>query len=1417
MTCALKPVTLFEYAASSLESRELGQSRRIGDVVAALQSILARGESLTRRIVSAEMSDAFGGSDAQGAWAPRDAYDACEGAVVIELVALLRRSQGRDASELLTALRDLQARGLIAQTRRSGGTDSLHQFSTPPALGWLAARAAGISASDTVLEPSAGTGLLAAHAIAAAARVLVNEVSASRRAVLSALDLQFFGPVLDVDAAYLRALYPGPRPSVVLMNPPFGAELDGRAVVPGSVHVAQAFAVLQDGGRLATILGSNEDPIARPDLFAGVLEKGVVRASLPFAPGTVHACGTDAKVRLVVFDRVAADGIEPVVSTDPLSVDAALAYVDAICPRAAISIMAQLPAIAEPLPVHQSSQKRTSRAFGGTLRAVACEKVLYEAVAPSDEREVNDSAFQPYSCKRMRFPGAQPHPDPLVESVALRGVQPPDPTYEPLLPAGVVSGGILSDAQLEAVVYAGQAHEQFVDLYTEDSKTLERRTYRRGYFLGDSGGVGKGRTLFAMARDSAARGRKRILYISETESLIDSCREYWECLGGAREEIVSLNRFRPEERVTMKEGIIYCTYATLRSESKKNDATRLAQLIAFAPELVIFDEAHNLGRAIAVSGARGRTATSQQGRVGLALQEALPDARIVYASATGSAELHELAYAPRLGLWGPDTSFPTRKEFIAKIGEAGLAGMEICCRDMVALGVYCARALSNAGIRYDEVEHPLNERQLAQYAAVNEAWRAIVMEIEKIIDGHDGRLRGAVRSQLYGAMQRCYNAMLISFKLPTVLAHARAKLDAGNAVVFQLTSTNEAVQERAMAARAPEDDLDELDLSPIETIRDFLERAFPTKVYVTKVDSEGKKKTEVMKRNGAPVLDPEAVAIRDALVERIATLSCPDGPLELINDFFGADSIAEVTGRTRRPVHRIVKGKRVRVMERRAKGSNLAEIFAFRDGNKTALVFSEAGGSGQSYHADRTYGNTRPRTHYLVQCGWKVKRAVQGLFRTHRTNQVCCPEFFLCTTDVPGEKRFIATIARAIDQLGAMTHGQRDAAGSQLFSGADNLEGVYGKEALVGLLQAVADGKIQHLTSGSFMAQTGLQLFNEDGSRSIKEITMQRMLNRLLAMDLDAQGIFMDHLQARLRELVEQAKINGTLDTGVQRITPLSLRIRERDDLFRLGGAVTTLLTLDIEEHAVENPFESVVERVREYRRYHPKDQLAGFYARAEEIVAIVPALASETARRWRDQGVCFIYTPFEVREGRGHSFRYEKWESVPTHLAETRWRKLSERAPLRKRTLHGIVGAMLPVWNRLPSGQPVVYRATTDEGEALLMRVVNHEELGATLRAFGRDGGVLSPEDAIDFIHGGAVVTVNGWNLKLSRVNGQERVEIEVPENDPYTLRRRFEAEGVLVERISYRMRFFLPSDYRELGVLEALVGDAPITQVAA
>jgi hypothetical protein len=51
----------------------------------------------------------------------------------------------------------------------------------------------------------------------------------------------------------------------------------------------------------------------------------------------------------------------------------------------------------------------------------------------------------------------------------------------------------------------------------------------------------------------------------------------------------------------------------------------------------------------------------------VALQRALPAARVVYCSATGVSEVGNMAYLTRLGLFGAGSAFPTFDAFLGSL------------------------------------------------------------------------------------------------------------------------------------------------------------------------------------------------------------------------------------------------------------------------------------------------------------------------------------------------------------------------------------------------------------------------------------------------------------------------------------------------------------------------------------------------------------------------------------------------------------------------------------------------------------------------------------------------------------------------------------------------------------------------------
>jgi len=183
-----------------------------------LCELIASGQPISRHRLTRLMTAYFGAGDATGVWSLREAFDALETA---QALALMRDPLNEASPEAVLA--DLLARSerLPTQSVRSERQVDMQQFSTPLPLAYLVARAAVIGADDLILEPSAGTGLLAIFARLAGAGLFLNERDPVRAGLLG----QALGAEVSCyDAEFIDDFLPtAVRPNAVLINPPFAS------------------------------------------------------------------------------------------------------------------------------------------------------------------------------------------------------------------------------------------------------------------------------------------------------------------------------------------------------------------------------------------------------------------------------------------------------------------------------------------------------------------------------------------------------------------------------------------------------------------------------------------------------------------------------------------------------------------------------------------------------------------------------------------------------------------------------------------------------------------------------------------------------------------------------------------------------------------------------------------------------------------------------------------------------------------------------------------------------------------------------------------------------------------------------------------------------------------------------------------
>jgi len=688
------------------------------------------------------------------------------------------------------------------------------------------------------------------------------------------------------------------------------------------------------------------------------------------------------------------------------------------------------------------------------------------------------------------------------------------PTHETL--GAAIDAGALSRLQLEGVAYACRKHLE----------RLPDGVHRAGFMIGDGAGVGKGRQISGVVLDNFARGRKRHVWVSSSRDLKRDAERDLADLGCAGLRVIDgVQELERETRAvglsrSCAEGVLFVTYSALVSKkSGPGGKTRLEQICEWfagdtngsegfrrdarnkhpdesrlererdASGCLIFDECHKAKNHVAGAETGSRVASCV-----IELQRRLPNARVVYCSATGVSEVGNMAYMARLGFWGRGTPFHDAKAFIDAMKHRGVGFLEMLAMEMKAGGKYVSRGLSFRQAEFHVVEAALDPKQRAAYDACADFVAKLKACLSQALtETRSGQTRAGATWKAYWAMhQRLFKLLCVSAKVPEVVRHAKAALARGQCVVVGMQTTGESAEaceaeNAAIAAGAPGHGPVPAFVSTTRAmLRAFVETHFPTHIVDVAArndafpETNGSEATngaltgtgrvsdasrETLSSRGVPLRPhPECVEAKGILLDLIDGLDLPPNALdELIDELGGPTQVAEMTGRRWRVVRR---GGRLR-RELRVKtdssfsssadsadGVNIAEKRLFQSGEKLVAVISDAASTGISLHARAGEGNRRRRVHVTIELPWSADKAIQQLGRTHRSNQTSGPSYVMVSTNLGGERRFAAAVARRLQSLGALTRGDRRAAtGVDLSEG--NLDSPLGRQALKKMYDAL--------------------------------------------------------------------------------------------------------------------------------------------------------------------------------------------------------------------------------------------------------------------------------------------------------------------------------------------------------------------------
>nr|CAH7748970.1 unnamed protein product [Callosobruchus chinensis] len=1121
-----------------------------------------------------------------------------------------------------------------------------------------------------------------------------------------------------------------------------------------------------------------------------------------------------------------------------------------------------------------------------------------------EEEEVDDEelgvaeTYADYMPSKLKL--GKKHPDPVVETASLSSVAPADVWYKLSIPDDTIKGGHLSALQLESITYASQAHEHILP----DGS-------RAGFLIGDGAGVGKGRTIAGVIYENYLKGRKRAIWVSVSNDLKYDAERDLRDIGAGKIEVHALNKFKYAKissavNNNVKKGVIFSTYSALIGESNSAGGkykSRLKQLLQWCgPDfdgLIVFDECHRAKNLCPV----GSSKPTKTGLTVLELQNKLPKARVVYASATGASEPRNMAYMVRLGLWGEGTPFKEFADFISAVEKRGVGAMEIVAMDMKLRGMYIARQLSFHGVAFKIEEVPLSKEFEKVYDASVALWVEAMQkfhEAAELVDA-ENRMRKTMWGQFWSAHQRFFKYLCIAAKVPHAVAVAREAIKMGKCVVIGLQSTGEArtleqlerddgelsdfvstakgVFQTLVEKHFPAPDRNRIQrLLGLENpsnskktangndggvtsgkrkpMRQAAQRAVKRNKWSTSdsendsVKSEGSafeisdneseiseehsdsnassdynpfnsgsdsdddpwnrkkkgkkkkkspvkrpstqdklslllsKKTGKMNGNGnlkstAPPMDAieRACCMKEELlaaIEKLGDKLPPNTLDQLIDELGGPENVAEMTGRKGRVVSTEDGGIQY---ESRSEADvpletlNLTEKQRFMDGEKDVAIISEAASSGISLQSDRRVKNQRRRVHITLELPWSADRAIQQFGRTHRSNQVNAPEYIFLISDLAGERRFASIVAKRLESLGALTHGDRRATETRDLS-QFNIDNKYGRSALEATMKAIM-GYEQPVVppprdyKGDFFkdvagALVGVGLIvNSESMPGVLSLdkdynNMSKFLNRILGMPVELQNRLFRYFTDTLAAIITSAKRSGRFDLGILDLGAggeVVNRVRTVTFLRKhaTGTAPTELHTVHVERGmSWPEALEKFSDLISEDEGFWLSHQVRNGKHTAILAVAVDAGggTAAKNKKESKKEKMFSVYRPNTGLQFRQESLaelekKYKKVESSEAEESWTQqydasvatcshayWRGNCRNATvghecevgLRRRTYNVVSGSVLSVWSRV---EGVLAARTGAHNKMQVVRLRTKDDLKIV--------GTLIPKNCVD------------------------------------------------------------------------------------
>ncbi len=718
--------------------------------------------------------------------------------------------------------------------------------------------------------------------------------------------------------------------------------------------------------------------------------------------------------------------------------------------------------------------------------------------------------------------------------------------------SGGVDRAIASSLGMSREALSGMLLAEQVDAVALRMVAARRR---RAFLLADQTGIGKGRSLAAMAR-LHLRADGNVIYFTENCEI--NIPDVWRDLAAVgalaevdpvilaarplrlqypvdmdsdsrREDCRTLPKARRKqllESCCWPEGcnLLLTNYSQFRGKS--DSLSRKWARKALDPEtMIILDESQN--------------AINPRSNTGAAIRDMLDMVKpynVVFASATPVRSQEEISlYRPLLPRSGDSHLIGSLSR---QIGGNAVA-QETFTTMLAEDGVMLRRDHDLSNVEFD-IRLPDDTRM---------GWYQEVMDLasqllERVLDcslrigdliGHrqsthylnllrDGFDEATARAQSNalnqyspmpgGILARLARLIINSIKIEQVIEETQNEINQGRKPLITFYSTGaQLFQEHAAAGRVGDTD------EPLKlTLADQINRVIDTIYYVRVADQ----------RCDARRLDTRFAAMADEISALIAALpeELPASPIDALHEGLAEKGISsdEITGR--HLAYR--KGRILRIDSRNRKKI----VDAFNDGSTDVLLYNQAGATGGSYHASPGFKDQRPRTLIEMETPLDIIRYIQAQGRGNRYGQVARPRVVSVSTGLIPEMRILQQRNRKLRVLGASVDGNRSH--PLLLDDIPDLLNRIGDQATTQVLETNPD-LARRLGFWSLLGDPDSELSIDRISsaadavltRRVTDSVANRVLSRSIVLNARDQSRLVDLIKFEFDAIVEELESRG--------------------------------------------------------------------------------------------------------------------------------------------------------------------------------------------------------------------------------------------------------------------------------------------------